>query len=82
MKELREAQLVGAEYLAAEHRQRGLARHVLTAGIDLLAKVGAERIKIVYEPDNPASGHLYRSVGFEPVKETDAFSGPTLQPVP
>jgi RimJ/RimL family protein N-acetyltransferase len=57
-----------------DHQQRGLARHVLTAGIDLLAKAGAERIKIVYEPDNPASGHLYLSVGFEPVKQTDVFS--------
>ncbi len=57
-----------------EHQQRGLARHVLTAGINKLAEAGAERIKIVYEPDNPAAGHLYRSVGFEPVKLTDAFA--------
>ncbi len=58
-----------------EHQQRGLARHILTAGLDALATTGAERIKIVYEPDNPASGHLYLSVGFEPVKETVGFSG-------
>lgn len=57
------------------HQRRGLARHVLTAGVDRLATLGAERIKICYEPDNPASGHLYRSVGFVPVKETDTFSG-------
>lgn len=60
------------------HQQRGLARHLLTAGIDLLAKAGAQRVKIVFEPDNPASGHLYRNVGFEPVKQDDTFSGPTL----
>ncbi len=29
----------------------------------------------VFEPDNPASSHLYLSVGFEPVKQTDTFSG-------
>ncbi len=50
-----------------DHQRRGLARHVLTAGIDLLAKAGAARIKICFEPDNPASSHLYLSVGFEPV---------------
>lgn len=60
-----------------EHQQRGLARHVLTAGVDLLAKAGAERIKICYESDNPASGHLYRSAGFEPVKQTDVYAGST-----
>ena len=58
-----------------DHQQRGLARHILTAGIDLLAEAGAARISIGYEPDNPASGHLYRSVGFEPVKQTDVFAG-------
>jgi len=60
-----------------DHQRRGLARHLLTAGIDLLAEAGAERIKIVFEPDNPASSHLYLSVGFEPVKQTDTFSGRT-----
>ena len=60
-----------------DHQRRGLARHVLTSGIDLLAAAGAERISIGWEPDNPASGHLYRSVGFEPVLRTDVFSGPT-----
>ncbi len=63
-----------------DHQKRGLARHVLTAGIDRLARAGAERIKICYEPDNPASGHLYRSVGFVAVKRTDALSGPVTVP--
>ena len=57
-----------------DHQRRGLARHILTAGIDLLARAGAERIKICYEPDNPASGGLYLSVGFEPVRQTVVFS--------
>jgi GNAT superfamily N-acetyltransferase len=60
-----------------EHQRRGLARHVLTTGIGLLAEAGAERIKICYEPDNPASGHLYRSVGFEPDRQTVLFAGHT-----
>jgi len=57
-----------------DHQQRGLARHILTAGIDLLAETGAERIKICYEPDNPASWGLYLSVGFEPDRQTVVFS--------
>lgn len=60
-----------------DHQRRGLARHVLTAGVALLASAGAQRIKIVYDPDNPASGHLYRSVGFEPHRYTDVLAGPT-----
>jgi len=56
---------------------RGLVRHILTAGIDLLAAAGAGRISICWQPDNPASGHLYRSVGFEPVVQTDLYAGPT-----
>lgn len=59
------------------HQRRGLARHVLTAGIDLLANAGAERIKICFEPSNPASSALYLSVGFVPVKQTVVFTGHT-----
>lgn len=57
-----------------DHQRKGLARHVLTSGIDLLAKAGAERIKIVFLTTNPAARGLYLSVGFEPVKETVVFS--------
>lgn len=60
-----------------EHRKLGLARHILTVGIDRLAEAGATRISVGYEPDNPASGHLYRSVGFEPSQHTDVYAGPT-----
>lgn len=35
------------------------ARDILTTGVDPLARAGAERISIGYEPDNPASGHLH-----------------------
>ncbi len=60
-----------------DHQRRGLARHILTTGIDLLADAGAERIKICFEPDNPASGSLYLSVGFEPDRQTVVFAGGT-----
>lgn len=48
-----------------QHQRRGLARHVLTAGINLLAEAGADRIKIAWEPGNPGSSALYPSVGFK-----------------
>jgi GNAT superfamily N-acetyltransferase len=48
------------------HQRRGLARHLLTTGVERLAALGADRIKIAFELDNPASGPLYTSVGFEP----------------
>jgi RimJ/RimL family protein N-acetyltransferase len=58
-----------------DHQRRGLARHVLTAGIDRLVTLGAERISIGWEPGNAASRELYRSVGFEPVVWTEILSG-------
>lgn len=58
----------------ADHRRRGLARHLLTTGLDLLAGAGAERIKIVFGPSNQAAKDLYLGVGFEPVRETTVFS--------
>ena len=57
-----------------DHQRRGLARHILTAGVDLLAEAGAVRIKICFEPANRASKGLYLDVGFEPVRETAVFS--------
>jgi RimJ/RimL family protein N-acetyltransferase len=60
-----------------DHQRRGLARCILTTGIDLLAAAGAERIKICFEPDNPASARLYLSLGFEPDRQTVVFAGRT-----
>ncbi len=57
-----------------EHQRRGLARHVLTTGVDLLARAGARRIKICFEPDNEAARALYLAVGFQPVKECVVMS--------
>lgn len=59
------------------HQRRGLARHVLTTGIDRLAACGAERIKICFEPGNPASSALYLDVGFQPDRHTVIYAGPT-----
>ncbi len=56
-----------------DHQQRGLGRHILTTGIDLLARAGAQRISIGFEPENPASGPLYLSAGFKPDWRTDVF---------
>lgn len=58
------------------HQRRGLARHLLTAGVERLARAGAQRIKISHRPDNPAAGHLCHSVGFVPVKETVVVTSP------
>ena len=60
-----------------DHQNRGLGRHVLTSGVDLLIRAGAERVSIGYAPDNPGAGHLYRSVGFQPVGGSALWQGPT-----
>lgn len=57
-----------------DHQRRGLARHLLTTGIDRLAEAGAARVKICFHADNPASKNLYLSVGFEPVRQTAVYA--------
>jgi GNAT superfamily N-acetyltransferase len=57
-----------------DHQRRGLARHILTAGINLLAEAGAERIKVCFQPTNAAAKELYLSVGFKPDKQTAVLS--------
>jgi GNAT superfamily N-acetyltransferase len=54
-------------------RRRGLAQHILTAGIDKLATAGATRLKINFENDNPASATLYPGSGFEPAMTTSLY---------
>lgn len=65
-----------------EHQRRGLARHVLTAGIDQLAKAGAARVKVCYRPGHPAARDLYLGAGFEADKETVVLSRPGLERAP
>lgn len=55
-------------------QRRGLARHVLAAGLDRLAQAGAQRIKICFEQDNPAARDLYLGVGFQQVARTDMWA--------
>jgi len=44
----------------------GLARHVLTAGLERLTSLGASRVKVSYESTNPAAEKLYLTCGFRP----------------
>ena len=60
-----------------DHQGLGLSRHLLTSGMDRLAEAGADRISIGWEPDNPASSHLYQNLGFRPDVITDLFGGAT-----
>lgn len=55
------------------HGGKGLARHVLTAGLHRLAAAGADRTKICFEPDNGPARHLYLDVGFVPTRESATF---------
>jgi ribosomal protein S18 acetylase RimI-like enzyme len=52
-------------------QRRGLARAMLSAGIDRLVARGAQRVKISYETD--AAGALYRGVGFRPTSTATWF---------
>ncbi|WP_157041993.1 GNAT family N-acetyltransferase [Nitriliruptor alkaliphilus] len=56
-----------------DHQRRGLARHLLTAGIHRLVALGAERIRISWEDDNPASSTLYPDVGFVPTQRMHTY---------
>lgn len=46
--------------------RRGLARHVLTAGLERLAKLGSSLVKVSYESTNTAAEKLYLTCGFRP----------------
>jgi ribosomal protein S18 acetylase RimI-like enzyme len=58
----------------SSHQRRGLARHVLGAGVERLARAGADRIKICVDVDNTPARDLYVGSGFAPVKQTDLFA--------
>jgi predicted N-acetyltransferase YhbS len=45
------------------HQGKGLARHVLSCGINKLVAAGSERVKVSYEPDNEPAVALYLGVG-------------------
>jgi GNAT superfamily N-acetyltransferase len=45
---------------------KGLARHVLTAGLNRLAAVGCRQLKVSYMAGNDAARRLYLGAGFRP----------------
>jgi predicted N-acetyltransferase YhbS len=54
-----------------EYQRRGLARALLTAGLDRLAARGAERIKVSYE--TAAARSLYVGAGFRPASTCTSY---------
>lgn len=65
-----------------EHQGRGLGRHVITAGIDRLAALGAARVKIAWDTGNEPAHHLYTSVGFAPERQFVLVTRPAEEPGP
>ncbi len=55
------------------HRQRGMARSMLAAGIGHLRERGASSITLGVDANDPAPFRLYRSVGFEVVTSQEAW---------
>lgn len=60
----------------AAHQRRGLAGHLLWAGIQRLARAGAARVKVCFQPGNAAAQALYLRAGFRPYKRTAVLSRP------
>lgn len=56
------------------HQSRGLARHILTAGMNALVRAGSERVKISWDPSNSPAAQLYLSAGFAPTMTCSAWS--------
>jgi GNAT superfamily N-acetyltransferase len=59
-----------------EHQGRGLARHVLAAGVERLAAAGCSRMKITFMDDNAVSKHVYLSSGFRPTSYCHDYRRP------
>jgi GNAT superfamily N-acetyltransferase len=58
------------------YQGRGLARHVLTAGLDRLVAAGCDTLMVTYLTNNPVSEHLYLSTGFQPQKTCRTYRRP------
>jgi ribosomal protein S18 acetylase RimI-like enzyme len=58
------------------HRQRGVARSMLGAGIAHLRALGAGSVALGVDALDPAPFNLYRSVGFEEVTRQEAWDRP------
>jgi GNAT superfamily N-acetyltransferase len=57
-----------------EFQNKGIARHVLTSGLERLARSGCSRLKVAYEEGNEHAERLYLSAGFQPGPATRVFS--------
>jgi ribosomal protein S18 acetylase RimI-like enzyme len=58
----------------SEYQRLGLARHLLTAGLERLAARGYERFKVSHNNDNPAARGLYIGAGFVPDSISHAYA--------
>ncbi len=58
------------------HQNQRLGKHVLTAGVDLLAACGCTRIKVSYLEGNDAARRVYVNSGFEPRSPSRAYRLP------
>jgi len=56
-----------------EFQRQGLARAMLSAGLDRLVSQGARRLKISYETD--AAGGLYLGLGFRQTSTSTWYRG-------
>lgn len=56
-----------------DYQRRGLARAMLTAGLNRLASKGAQRVKIGYGTE--AAATLYQSIGFQPTSNDTWYEG-------
>ena len=59
-----------------DHRRLGLGRAVMRAGMLAMRQWGMRHAEVAYEVDNPGSGKLYRSEGFEPVEKIVLYRKP------
>jgi len=55
------------------YQRLGLARHLLTAGMDRLASAGCSALKVTYVEGNLAAQRLYLGAGFVPLSTSRAY---------
>ena len=60
------------------HRNQGISRAMLAAGIAYLRERGAGSIRLDVDADNPAPYRLYLSVGFQVASTLEAWDSPAI----
>ena len=58
-----------------EYRNRGIASRLISDGIDLAVKLGAERVMLEAETTNEAAIKCYKKLGFETITERKNYYG-------